>query len=348
MPDYPNNIQSNKDPLDGPSKSDRLLHLASHRYVFYGICILVLLISIIGTILHEKELNQVVADIRKHPVTQPSDTSGLFELALQSIHGSKWVTALHLALPVSVLGLELYMLVRMVVESRERRALETNLASFKTLFGRDLYLLEITASIRAARQKILFTTFSMEHSQRNKGQQEILQALKDRLKDKSQYQHLGVIAKRPEALPGTFELLFAAHKSISHEAETKPQFSVRMSFVLSQTRLRFFTRDGEYCIIGLSEGAPGLFDIRPTTRCYAVDSTMLADALGMKFQTLWDAGQCPWEYLGELIAESCKSQQTYSQDDVLRELGANTTDAEFRNFIAAGCAAFKALPDSRP
>jgi hypothetical protein len=188
----------------------------------------------------------------------------------------------------------------------------------------------------------------MEPTRHNPGQRAIVDAVRARLSTDDHYEHRGIIAKRPEALPGTFELLFEAHKAIKRNGEQSTvSFDVRMSSVLSQTRLRFLTRDDEYCILGLSEGSPELSELKETTLSFAFPSTMLADSLRVKFVELWKSAQSPWEYLATFIDDSKGSQLNYSQDDVLIELGGDPTNEQFRAFILSHCDSFNALPATR-
>lgn len=196
---------------------------------------------------------------------------------------------MHLALPIAVLAMEFFMLRRMSIEEHERKETVDEFRSLAINGRRVQYLMEIAKGISEAKSEVFFTSASMETSSSSPAQKTILEAVKTREKAGSPYSHKGLIAKRTEALPGAMELFLFTH------------IELRFCQAVAISRLKFFVKDRESCVLGISDGHAGLHDPKKTTMSVSVQSVMLGDALRVKFDSLWEKGSTLGSYIDELI-----------------------------------------------
>ena len=261
-----------------------------------------------------------------------------------SMHGiftSFWVTFVALALPALIIVVEIYTLNRMIKEQKERKKSTDALNSFRAALGRQNYMEQIAYLITTAKNEVLFTTATMEASWHSREQFEVFRVVKSRFardenrrpsevcdEDESatgmkkpvaanSYRHRGIVAKRPETLPGVIELL----------CFTKVE--LRMHPLLAISRLRFLVQDNERSLLGVAEkasecdgSAPSAImqSSEPTTLSFSLDSTMLALALRTKFEELWQSSSDPWEYVNEFISTVGPQEDSHAQRSVLNWL----------------------------
>jgi hypothetical protein len=194
----------------------------------------------------------------------------------------------HGFLPVAILGMEMYVLASMGKESKER---EHTVSSFEALAlrgRRNEYLIALSKAIGDIEREAFFTSASMEASSNSDGQRLILEAAIAR-KNRGAYRHRGLIAKRFEALPGALEIA------------CKTDIELKFCDAVTLSRLRFFVRDNEHCVLGMADGQQSLADQKKTTDSVTTSSSMLADSLLLKFESLWDGSLGLGEYIDFVI-----------------------------------------------
>ena len=226
---------------------------------------------------------------------------------------------LHLVIPELVLVIEVYMLGWIRRESHERaheamqrQRVMDDLNSFRISLGRAHYMNQLEWAILHAEHSVDFTTATMASSWSSPEQRRVMEAVRTReLKRESPYIHRGLVARRPETLAGTLELL------------THTKVDIKMTEVMNMSRLRFLVKDHDMCVLGVAEGEPSLAQPIETKKSFTVESAMLAGALRARFEDLWNEGESPWQYLDTLISTAKRSHQGYTRREVLRLLGAN-------------------------
>jgi hypothetical protein len=221
-------------------------------------------------------------------------TSAAPEISLRASETSEFSLReyLHLALPIAVLVMEIYVIYRMVEESRERRQTISEFRELAAHSRRAEYMLDIASAIRETKAEARFTSVTMEVSSRSQAQKTIVEAAKGR-RERGVYSHRGLVALSPRALPGALEL-----------AMLTPHIKVKFHEMIAISRLRFFVRDREESILGVAEGQPDLATAQETTQSTRVRSRMLANALEKQFDLLWAGGKELKTYLDELIHAS--------------------------------------------
>jgi hypothetical protein len=198
---------------------------------------------------------------------------------------------------------------------------------------------QIALAITNAREDIVFTTATMEASWHSTGQQKIFNAVIQRFNRskreheenteetspqntivKSRYKHRGIVAQRPETLPGVIELLCLTGVEL------------RMHPVMAMSRLRFLVQDNDRCVLGIAddiaEGSGGghpatMPSVEPSKLSFSLDSTMLALALRWKFEDLWKGGMDPWNYLNDYISGVEPRDDFHTQLSILNWLRAD-------------------------
>ncbi|MCC7540628.1 MAG: hypothetical protein IT379_30715 [Deltaproteobacteria bacterium] len=170
------------------------------------------------------------------------------------------------------------------------------LKAFRYAMGRADYMREIRSVIQSARRRILFTSASMQRSTAADEQRMVLEAVQHR-ESAGLYEHRGIVARVPDTVPGALELLW------------KTRVQVKMSAVLSATRLRFVVGDEQQCILGVAGGEASIAHRNPSDFSFIVDSNMLGLALQGHFERLWtDPGTISvWQYLREMVDECSRT-----------------------------------------
>lgn len=251
---------------------------------------------------------------------------------------TKGSSFLHIFLPVAVLIVEIVSLIYMAREGSDRhkqieemQRTTSVLVDFQAAIGRGNYLASIAAGIQGAKREVLFTSATMEATWERREQEEILETVLNRQKIQPPYEHRGIIAKRPEALMGTLELMF------------KTQIKCKMSQVLCMTRLRFVVIDKEQSILGVCQGEPDLASAKPTNMSFRVASAMLGAALAARFEELWERSVDPFDYLKEFIIEAKTTRPNYSRKEVRRWLHADKSGIS-DEWLSGHCPAYNELP----
>lgn len=216
-----------------------------------------------------------------HSITVGEDISKLPEFP--------WSEFFHTGIPLAVLVMELYVILKMVKESEEREHTISEFQELASRAHRSEYLLDIARSIHETEQEVCFTSASMEVSEASFGQRVIMEAVQAREKCGA-YSHRGLIAYNQSALPGAIELTM------------RTGVKIKFCKAVAMSRFRFFVRDEHESILGIAEGKPDLASPKKTTQSTRIHSRMLASALKCKFEELWENGMELEAFLDELIA----------------------------------------------
>lgn len=279
--------------------------------------------------------------------------------------GRSWGAVLHIALPAMVLFMELYMLVVMTVESKER---EEQIATFKKLHedevtarksvlddlnrfristSREHYRQELTRTLRAAKESVVFTGVTMTPSHRDRNQQDLILLTKEKERQAEEagtvFLQRGLIGDRIEAIAGAVELA----------CMTKTELKFRKLVVV--TRLRFQVCDRTISVLGVAEGEPTASEVKPTERAFTIDSAMLGDSLAERFDREWNdpASKDVWTVVDELVADllgSTTHERTLlTQQRVLKILDAEwmMDRPEIIQRLRERSASFNSLPEPR-
>jgi hypothetical protein len=208
-----------------------------------------------------------------------------------------WGKFFEFTVPLYVIALEVYMLYNMHRESRERARTLDEFQKLRKEFDRDQYMQNIAKEISKAEKIARFTSRSMETSE-NDLQANILKAVQDRLSATPNYKHKGLLAKRPEVLPGAIDLLLKAPA----DALGNDRIELRVSIKVAQSRFSFFVRDSRVSILGIGKGDPHLNKVIPTSESTLVESMLLAKALEDYFDKIWDKSEKLSDYIDQHIA----------------------------------------------
>lgn len=245
-----------------------------------------------------------------------------------------WESILHLAIPSAVLTMEVYVIYRMAVESRERAQTVSQMQELTARSRRSEYMLDIARCIQNTKAEAQFTTASMEVSCKSASQREVLEAVRVR-EARGSYSHRGLIARRRNTLPGALEL------------KMKTKIEAKMCDAVALSRFRFYVRDRQESILGIAEGPPDLADPKETTQSTRINSRMLAEALRGHFEKLWADAVDVGTYLDELI----ESANPVSRMEVISWFSAiECGDDEVDKFLADGSGSklYPSLPKELP
>ena len=245
-----------------------------------------------------------------------------------SLRAFSWLRFLEFSIPSAVLVMEAYVIRLMRHESRERMRTLHEFRTMRENIDRSRYMLDIAAAIHAARDEIRFTSATMEASSRSDEQKAILESVKAR-KARRDYKHLGLIARTPSALPGAVELRMRTH------------IQIKMSDMVTTTRLRFFVADRRVSIIGVAEGSSDLADPKESNRSTRIESRMLGEALFARFSVLWGKADELGNYVDTVVANA----EAKSREEVRSwYLSIPCTEMELDQCLAEISQRYRALP----
>jgi hypothetical protein len=299
--------------MSHPSKphSEHRLSIREAAKVFLWPVVLVLVMLICGYFLYTRAVSARGTSASK--VASPAGRKG------QEAQPSWLLDFLHISLPLAVIALEFYMLLKMHKESRERLSTVADFQQLRKQFDREHYMQSIAMETSKTEKIARFTSRSMETSATD-AQRIILDAVQQRLRDKPSYQHRGLLAKRQEVLPGAIDLMLRAHNTLpapmmsaTGASPSAARIDLRVSSVIAQSRLSFFVRDSEVSILGIGKGDPRLDEVRPTEESMRWESKLLAIALERQFDALWKNSEPLGVYIDQIISDA---DQTMDRDSL--------------------------------
>ena len=230
-----------------------------------------------------------------HTAVPPTANSGS--------HDEGSLGIVHLWVAIAVLSIEIYVIWCVFWETMHRNEQFTDESTarqitlkafddFRNTTGRNDYMKSIASAIEEATREIIFTSYTMATSDSD-DQSRIVQAVKSRKKG---VLHRGIVAKRPEAIPGALEVAF-------HDVE------IVFSDVLNESRFRLLVADGERCILGYSEGEYATLETnKKTTMSSRISSHELGSALNLRFEQIWTNSESLYEYCDNYIIHRGKTR----------------------------------------
>jgi hypothetical protein len=301
--------------------------------LFTAMCIVAVLAALL--FFRQPEDNSIGAEVALPGANTPSSSAHSSQTFPSHLIARSPFAFLIVVLPMVIIVVEIYTLNRMLKEQKERQVTTDALKAFRAALGRQNYMDQIALAITTAKADVVFTTATMEASWHSKEQLKIFQAVQERFaRDKKSsvpmetgvvagtetppaYRHRGIVAKRPETLPGVIELLCLT------------QIELRMHPVMAMSRLRFLVQDNERCVLGLAEGSHDartdlgtMPAVEPSRLSFSLDSTMLALSLRWKFDDLWKTAEDPWKYLDDFISAVEPRDDFHTQISILNWLKA--------------------------
>lgn len=352
----------------------------SPRKLIYGlIAVWVAAVILPALIWHEGR----TATAHDHARAQTQSDESVGDVLLKWFSNLSWYIfkISHIGLPCTVIMLELYSIglirkeaterseyrahreIERAIQKQERESLlkgiqdEVNkvgeglsrteglFRDFQSLIGRENYLQNIALGISSAKHVVMFTSATMESSDRSPAQKDIVDALMARRK-RGSYTHRGVVARQPSTLTGALEIM----SKTATDGNTTSPVDIRMSRILCMTRLRFVVIDSEVSIIGVARGDPELDygtkpeASRPSTQSVRIASSMLGNSLSVKFEELWESSISAIEYLDEYITDAAMQRNDYSRSEVDRWLRVYDVGID-RAWLIENSSAYRNLPE---